>query len=357
MAVSPEDARARDSVPLIDVGALFGPPCAARDATDGQILAAAGNIGFLSIVGLPAGVPTGSAARAELLRIFRLPPSELRKLWRRKFEPRNPNLYRGWFPVQPGNLTSKEGIDMGGDVAYGTTVTDPGDPLREATPLPSEATLSGWHATIAAYYKAMDRVSAALMRSIARGLGLDEQYFDSAFHRGLSTLRLLHYPVRDAEELARCRSADLWVSHRGMRHYVAGAAHTDSGFMTLLAQDGVAGLQARTRDGSWADVPPHEHALAVNFGQVLERWSGGRIKATEHRVLGMGEERFSIPFFYEACAHAEIHPLPLDDPKSFEPFLYGDFLWARIVNFVEFRGMEALRKPRRSAVNPERNLE
>jgi isopenicillin N synthase-like dioxygenase len=99
----------------------------------------------------------------------------------------------------------------------------------------------------------------------------------------------------------------------------------------------------------WVDVPPDDRALAVNFGQVLERWSGGRIKATEHRVLGTGQERLSIPFFYEARADAEISPLPIDAPESFEPFLYGDYLWARIVNFVEFRGMEAVRTPMRSS--------
>jgi isopenicillin N synthase-like dioxygenase len=85
----------------------------------------------------------------------------------------------------------------------------------------------------------------------------------------------------------------------------------------------------------------------VNFGQVLERWSGGRIRATEHRVLGSGQERCSIPFFYEARAEAEIRPLPTDDPASFEPFLYGDHLWARMTSFVEFAGMQGLRRPAR----------
>ncbi len=40
--------------------------------------------------------------------------------------------------------------------------------------------------------------------------------------------------------------------------------------MTLLAQDGVEGLQAQHLDGTWIDVPPQENALAVNFGKVLE---------------------------------------------------------------------------------------
>jgi isopenicillin N synthase-like dioxygenase len=347
-AAPPSGDASRATVPIVDVSALFHPQCAARDATDAAILAAASDIGFVTIVGLPPGVPLGCAARADLLRIFGLEQSVLRSLWRRKFAPRNPNVYRGWFPVQPGNLTSKEGIDLGGDVAYGAAVTDANDPLREPTPLPAESLLPHWHSAIAAYYTGMEGVCAALMRSIARSLGLKEGFFDSAFHRGLSTLRLLRYPVRSAEELAGSKDPGIWVSHGGAGHYVIGAAHTDSGFMTLLAQDGVAGLQARGRDASWVNVPPDECALAVNFGQVLERWSGGRIKATEHRVLGTGQERLSIPFFYEARADAEIRPLPIDDPRSFAPFLYGDYLWARIVNFVEFRGMEAMRTPMRS---------
>ena len=338
----------RAVIPMVDVNTLFHPESAKRDATDAAIFEAAGETGFLSIVGLPASVPIGCAARADLLRIFRLEKSVLQGLWRRKFEPRNRNVYRGWFPVQPGNLTSKEGIDIGADVAYGAAVTDSNDPLREPTPLPAESLLPEWRSAIAAYYTAMDVVCAALMQSIARSLGLEERFFDRAFHRGLSTLRLLRYPVRSSAELANCAEPDVWVSHGGARHYVIGAPHTDSGFMTLLAQDGVPGLQARARDARWVDVPPVDRALAVNFGQVLERWSGGRIKATEHRVIGTGQERFSIPFFYEARADAEISPLPIDDPKSFEPFLFGDFLWARIVNFVEFRGMQAVRKPMRS---------
>ena len=283
--------------------------------------------------------------RANLLRIFQLPSSAHRCLWRRKFEPKNVNVYRGWFPIQPGNVTSKEGIDLGADIAYGPSVLAPDDPLREPTPLPPDDLLPGWRSAIAAYYIGMEGVCFALIHSIARSLALEEQFFDNAFHQGLSTLRLLRYPVRPAEELAACEDAGIWVSNRERQQYVVGAAHTDSGFMTLLAQDGVPGLQARRRDGGWTDVPPHDHALAVNFGQVLERWCSGRIKATEHRVIGTGQERYSIPFFYEARADAEISPLPMDDPDSFDRFLYGDYLWARITKFVEFRGMEGVRKP------------
>jgi isopenicillin N synthase-like dioxygenase len=120
--------------------------------------------------------------------------------------------------------------------------------------------------------------------------------------------------------------------------------------VTLLAQDGVAGLQARSADGSWIDVPPLEGTLVVNFGQVLEQWSARRIRATEHRVLGADVERYSIPFFYEARAEATIAPLPIDSPDRFVPFQYGDFLWKRMTSFVEFRGMEGERDQARAAM-------
>jgi isopenicillin N synthase-like dioxygenase len=334
------------SIPSIDISLLFGASSLERSLVDQAIMAAAATSGFMVVRGLPPDVPTGRAARADLLRLFQLPESETRKLWRQKFDPAHPNVYRGWFPLQTGFLTAKEGIDLGPDVVHGAAVVRSDDPLREATPLPSAEALPGWRESVSVYYRAMEKVSQALMRAIARGLSLEERFFDQAFDRGLSTLRLLRYPVRaDAEHTARI-DPNVWVMHGGARFYVNGAPHVDSGFLTLLAQDGVSGLQARHRDGTWLDVPPTDDGLAVNFGKVLERWSGGRITATEHRVIGTGRERLSIPFFYEARADAEIRPLPMDG-ASFEPFLYGDYLWATTTQFVEFRGMESLRKPMR----------
>ena len=332
-------------IPSIDISALFGAEPVAWAATDRAIMDASAHSGFMLIRGLPDDVPLGAGARAQLLRLFDLPPEEIRPLWRQKFDPSHANVYRGWFPSQRGFATAKEGIDMGVDVAYGSSVVDASDPLREATPLPSEESLPGWRAAVSAYYRGMEKVANALMRSIARGLSLPERYFDVYFERGLSTLRLIRYPVRDDIDSAAELDANLWVTHAGERRYLTGQPHVDSGFLTLLAQDGVEGLQARHIDGDWIDVPPQDETLAVNFGKVLQQWCGGRIRATEHRVIGAGRERRSIPFFHEARADAEISPLPLPDAPQFEPFLFGDYLWATTTQFVELKGLEGLRKP------------
>src|SRR5713226_10638681 len=127
----------RHSIPLIDIGPLFGAASHDRDLTDQAIMAAAATSGFMVVRGLPPDVPAGRAARADLLRLFQLPEHETRRLWRQKFDPAHPNGYRGWFPLQTGFLTAKEGIDMGADVVHGAAVVRGDDPLREATPLPS----------------------------------------------------------------------------------------------------------------------------------------------------------------------------------------------------------------------------
>jgi len=60
----------------------------------------------------------------------------------------------------------------------------------------------------------------------------------------------------------------------------------------------------------------------------------------------MPTERKSIPFFYEARAHAQIRPLPTEPADSFESFSSDD-LWQSTTKFVEFKGMQSLRKPLR----------
>lgn len=339
-------AEGRSMIPLIDVSSLFGPPSAARDATDRAIMQAAQGAGFMSVTGLDGHVPVGAAVRADLLRLFALDDAAKRLLYRQTFDPARSNVYRGFFPLQNASPTYKEGIDMGPDVAHAGLPVATDDPLCEVTPLPDEAALPGWRASVAAYYVGMETLGRTLMQSIARGLGLPETFFDAAFRGGISTLRLIHYPVRPEQSFEGADPSRVWVEHQGRRRYVSGAAHVDSGFVTLLAQDGVEGLQARTQAGDWIDVPPLDGTLAVNFGKLLDRWTSGRIRATEHRVLGPGRTRYSIPFFYEPRVDAVIEPLPLPDAARFEPFSYGDHLWDAMVKFVEFRALDGRRPPR-----------
>lgn len=336
-------------IPAIDIAPLFEPAGAARDACDRAIAAAAREVGFMTVTGLPDAALLAPALRRQLLAIFALPETAKRRLLRRAFDATRPNVYRGWFPLQAGEFSYKEGIDIGPDVAYPDRPVDAGDPLLEATPFPDEAALPGWRAAAARYYRGMEQVGAVLNRAIARGLGLPETIFDAAFDGGISSLRLAHYPERSPDSLGQRDPATLQVDAGGRRYWLVNVPHVDSGCVTLLAQNGVEGLQARMLDGTWVTVPPTEGTLAINFGKLLERWTGGRIRATEHRVVSLKGDRHSIPFFYEPRVDAEIAPLPLPGVEPFQPFLYGDHLWAATTRFVEQRGIAHLRPPRRAA--------
>jgi isopenicillin N synthase-like dioxygenase len=164
----------------------------------------------------------------------------------------------------------------------------------------------------------------------AFGLGIDERIFSDAFDDGISTLRLLHYPKRPDGQPAVEDVPERFVEYGGKRFEQVARAHVDSGLLTVLAQCG----------------------FAINFGGLLERWTGGRIKATAHRVLAQGENRYSVPFFFEPRPSTRIAPLPIPGIRPFEPFLYGDHLWATATRFPENFGLGHLRPPRAPYTDP-----
>jgi isopenicillin N synthase-like dioxygenase len=89
--------------------------------------------------------------------------------------------------------------------------------------------------------------------------------------------------------------------------------HRDSGFITLISQDAIGGLQVQLFDGTWADVPPKDGTLVVNLGEMSSALTGCLFVATTHRVLNntTGRTRYSIPFFLAPHLDAELLPIPL----------------------------------------------
>ena len=51
-------------------------------------------------------------------------------------------------------------------------------------------------------------------------------------------------------------------------------------------------------DGKYVSAKPVHNTLVMNMGNQLATISKNRIKATRHRVLDIGVERFSSPFFF-----------------------------------------------------------
>lgn len=318
---------------VIEIGPLFGPSGPERDDIDAAVGAVASTVGVLLISGPAGSVPCSAQTRESMLRVFSLAPAQQRRLWRRSYAAENEAVYRGWSPR--GGEVAVDIYDLGPDIAHPRSDASD-DPLLGRSPLVAVGLLPGWHEAVADYYRAMEHVGAALMRSLARWLGLRETVFDAAFAGGISTLRLMRY------ELAPAPAAGLSEP----RAKPGRGEHVDSGFVTLLAQHGVGGLQAQTREGDWIEIPALDDAIVVNFGALLERWTSGHVRATPHRVRSAAATRYSIPFFYEPRVDAVIEPLPLPDAVPFEPFSYGDHLWSAMAAFPNFVDIADLRTPR-----------
>jgi isopenicillin N synthase-like dioxygenase len=88
--------------------------------------------------------------------------------------------------------------------------------------------------------------------------------------------------------------------------------HKDSGFLTLLLQDGNPGLEAQGNDDRWYPVDPLPQSLVVNTGELLQLLTQNYFIATPHRVVNrLPRERFSAAFFYSPDLTTRLDPLPI----------------------------------------------
>ncbi|XP_010540817.1 PREDICTED: 1-aminocyclopropane-1-carboxylate oxidase-like isoform X2 [Tarenaya hassleriana] len=161
---------------------------------------------------------------------------------------------------------------------------------RHPNQWPSEDLLPLWRQTMECYYKNVLSVGRKLLCLIALALNLDENFFKQvgALNEPAAVVRLLHYPG----ELNLANEETYGAS-----------AHSDYGMITLLATDGVPGLQV-CRDKSkrprvWEDVPGINGAFVVNIGDMMERWTNGLFRSTLHRVMPVGKERYSVRYSFE----------------------------------------------------------
>jgi isopenicillin N synthase-like dioxygenase len=155
---------------------------------------------------------------------------------------------------------------------------------------------------------------------IARALGLSAQHF-TPLHGGENvTLRYLHYPA------GRARSAG----------QLGAGEHTDYGAITLLFQDDVGGLEVRDASGHWIPAPPIPGCAVVNTGDLMERWTNGRLRSTPHRVRPVAgiRDRYSIALFVDPDSTVHIDCLPgctgPGNPPRHPPVTAGVHLRQRI---------------------------
>ncbi|KAK9265898.1 hypothetical protein L1049_012451 [Liquidambar formosana] len=114
--------------------------------------------------------------------------------------------------------------------------------------------------------------------------------------------------------------------------------HSDYGFLTLLLQDEVKGLQIQ-HQGRWVTVEPMPNSFVVNVGDHLEIFTNGRYKSVLHRVLVNSlKSRISIASLHSLPFNSTVRPSPkLIDEAS--PRRYKDTDFASFLEYVSSLGL------------------
>ena len=275
-------------IPRLDFARLM----AADPATVAEARRGAREVGFLTVHDTPIGRARVEEVLAAYRAFFRLPAAE-----KAEVDMARTGANRGWGA--PGseqvdataNPDYKQVFDLGLELAADDPLAAQG--LRAYAPNLWPKRPAGFAGTLRGYYREASGVALDLLGALTEAATGEGDWFRDRFRRPMALLRGNYYPPRPDGAGAK----DFGI-----------ATHTDYGCLTLLATDGSPGLEVRRRGGGWTPVtvPPGE--FVINFGEMLEMWSDGAIRATPHRVVGTAQERLSVPLFFNPDHDANVAP-------------------------------------------------
>ena len=249
------------------------------------------------------------------------------KLAPKKWNKKNKNIYRGYFP---NSVNGKEGLDLGDLKIKPHNIKKYKSQYIEYLNLNKSFNKSSIK-SLSNYYDSIFSLSEILFKGIIKLYKKDIKISNKAFSRikTLSTLRFNYYPNQNKPvEFSKQDGVALGCE-----------THVDSGVFTVLYQDKKGGLQVQNRKNKkWYDVACNKNALIVNTGLALEYLSKGKFKATNHRVLWNKTKRMSVPFFFEPSYDFRMHPSFLNSKKNNKKgIFFQDFLKNSLKKFIEYQ--------------------
>lgn len=292
MASAPSDEEIFTAIPTVSLAGWRG-NLEERRAFATEVVDACHHVGFFLLVDHGVSADLIDRYFTALQAFFAL-PEQTKALIAKSHSPH----FRGWEAIG-AELTNnrvdyREQIDLSSEHPARPAAVTPAY-LRLDGPnqwLPEDV-LPGFRTVVTDYFNAMAALAEELMGVIAVGLGLDQDTFARRFgERPLGFMKLISYPPTPEGE--------------------AGVnGHHDAGFLTLLMQHGVGGLQVENDRGEWIKVPPRGDAFVVNLGEMLQSMTGNYLVATNHRVISP-DQRYSSAYFHGPDLRASLEPLDLD---------------------------------------------
>jgi isopenicillin N synthase-like dioxygenase len=325
------------SVPVIDLSPYMEGTPEGKRKVAAEVGRACRDIGFLTIVG--HGVPKSliDACYDVSAKFFDLPEPE-----KMKVERPAPDQIRGYSPVCGEGLTYSLDVPAPPDLKESLTVgpidVPAGDDYFHGPQAGPHFAANLWPANPpdlkeiwTAYFQALEKLSADMMRIFALALDLPEHFFDDKIDRHISMFRVLNYPDQQAApEPGQLRAG----------------AHSDYDGLTIVCQDMVGGLQVQNQQGDWVDVKPVAGAFVVNIGDLMMNWTNDLWRSTMHRVINpprehaIGSRRQSLVFFHQPNYDAMITVLDscqsATNPAKYAPVTSGDYLRSKFVKQTTF---------------------
>ncbi|MFH7597250.1 2-oxoglutarate and iron-dependent oxygenase domain-containing protein [Streptomyces racemochromogenes] len=291
---SPSSASSASSASLAVIDLSRADDPAERDDFLKQLHAAARDTGFLYLTG--HGITEAETARIlELTRAFFALPEADRLAVSNLNSPHFRGYTRIGHELTGGASDWRDQLDVGAERPAPEVGPEAPAYLWLEGPNQWPASLPELREAVLGWQERLAAVAHRLLRELLTSIGAPADFFDAAFaDRPHLHTKLIRYPGSAPS------GADQGVG-----------AHKDYGFLTLLLQDGVGGLQV-VRDGGFVDIPPLPGAFVVNLGELLEIATEGYLVATDHRVVSPpgAVERFSVPFFYNPRLDAVIDTVP-----------------------------------------------
>ncbi|MBM3785501.1 MAG: isopenicillin N synthase family oxygenase [Acidobacteria bacterium] len=265
--------------------------------------------------------PRCHEAIASAREFFALAPAEKERL----AIARSPH-FRGYSEMR-NERDWREQIHFGHEEPAAAGTVDPCEQLRGPNLWPGDP---GWRRKILELLADLEQAGRDVLATFAHGAGMQGDDLLPSTERPYLLLKLIHYLEPPAGRTSRSGVAP----------------HVDFSWLTLILQDETGGLETRTPEGVWMDVPPVPGTLVLHIGEVLQLVSRGRYPATPHRVVnrpGSGS-RVSLPFFLNPALDRWIEPAKLPEspvtedsghvhrvfaPSRREPFRFGSEEWRR----------------------------
>lgn len=223
-----------------------------------------------------------------------------------------------------------------------------------------ESTLPGFQSFVKIFYADCWKTSQLVLRALALGLGLEDESALLKHHdERENEVSFRHYPPVGESKIQSGAMDRL-------------GAHTDFDSFTLLFQDSQGGLKVKHPTTKlWIDAPPIDGTLIMNIGDVLSRWSNGKLMSsgkshkladtrtdylvsTVHRVHlpapknsydvvdtekeeRRTKDRYSIPYFVAPKADTPLDSLDVcctkENPNKYKSLVFSDLYAEKVAGY------------------------